>query len=113
MATNQFFLKQGPFPLTKIIQAIDCSSNFKNLKDFEIYGVESLIDAKQNDMTFLNSSKYKDISLHTKAAACITSPNLSKFLPNKCIKINVKNVLFAVTRYQECFIQKLIWIILI
>ena len=63
-------------------------------------------------MTFLNSSKYKDLSLKTKAAACITSSNLSKFLPKKCIKLNVKNVLFAVTQASKCFTQRLILIIL-
>ena len=54
-------------------------------------------------MTFLNSSKYKDLSLKTKAAACITTSNLSKFLPEKCIKLNVKNVLFAVTQTSKMF----------
>ena len=42
-------------------------------------------------MTFLNSSIYKDVSLKTKAVACITSSNLSKFLPENCIKLDVKN----------------------
>ena len=51
--------------------------------------MESLDNANKNDITFLNSSKYKDISIKTKAAACITTPNLSKFLPNNCIKLNV------------------------
>ena len=54
-------------------------------------------------MTFLNSSKYKNLSLKTKAAACITSPNLSKFLPKKCVKINVKNILFSVTQVSKMF----------
>ena len=43
------------------------------------------------------------MSLKTKAAACITSPNLSKFLPESCIKIDVKNVLFAVTQVARMF----------
>ena len=29
--------------------------------------------------------------------------NLSKFLPEKCIKIDVKNVLFAVTKVSKMF----------
>ena len=61
----------------------------------------------KNDMTFLNSSKYKNLSLKTKAlAACITSSNLSKFLPEKCIKIDVKNVLFAVTQVIKNVLSK-------
>ena len=71
--------------------------------NFEISSFESLDDASTNDMTFLNSSKYQELSLKTKAAACITSPNLSKFLPKKCIKLDVKNVLFAVTQVAKMF----------
>ena len=90
MVSNLFFEKKGPYPLKEIIEIIDCSNIRSNTKDFEIHGVESLVDAKENDMTFLNSSMYRNASLKTKAVACITSPNLSKFLPDKCIKLNVK-----------------------
>jgi len=68
MVSNQFFVKKGPYPLKEIIKAIDCTNNYSNVKDFEIHGVESLVNAKENDMTFLNSSKYKNLSLKTKAA---------------------------------------------
>ena len=106
MASNQFFVKQGPISLKKIIKSIDCTNDFSNKRDFEVYGIESLDNAKKNDMTFLNSSKYKNDSLKTKAAACITSQSLSKFLPDKCIKIDVKNVLFAVTQVSRMFYPK-------
>ena len=103
MSQNQFFEKKGPFPLKEIIKAINCSNNHSNIKDFDIYGVESLDSAKENDMTFLNSSRYKDVSLKTKAAACITSPNLSKFLPTKCFKLEVKNILLSVSLISKMF----------
>ena len=103
MVPNQFFVKQGPFSLKKIVEKIGCDGNFSNSASLEINGLESLDNAKNNDMTFLNSVKYKDLSLKTKAAACITSPNLSKFLPEKCIKIEVKNILFAVTQTSKMF----------
>ena len=106
MAPNQFFVKQGPFPLQEIIKTINCTSEFSNIKNFEIHGVESLINAQEKDMTFLNSTKYKDVSLKTKAVACITSPNLSKFLPDKCIKLNVRNILLAVTQVSKMFYPK-------
>ena len=106
MTTNHFFEKKGPFPLKEIIKNIDCANDLSKENDFKIYGVESLDKASKNDMTFLNSSRYKDLSLKTKAAVCITSPNLSKFLPEKCIKINVKNILFAVTQVSRMFYPK-------
>ena len=103
MSENQFFEKKGPFPLSKIIKVIGCSRVFSQENNFEISSFESLDNASINDMTFLNSSKYQELSLRTKAAACITSPNLSKFLPKKCIKLDVKNVLFAVTQVAKMF----------
>jgi len=106
MVSNQFFTKQGPFPLKEIVKTIDCTGDFSHLKNFEIHGVESLVEAKEDDMTFLHSTKYKDVSSKTKAAACITSLNLSKFLPDKCIKLNVKNVLLAVTQVSKMFYPK-------
>ena len=103
MSENQFFEKRGPFPLREIIKVIGCGGDFSQENNFEISSFESLDDASTNDMTFLNSSKYQELSLRTKAAACITSPNLSKFLPKKCIKLDVKNVLFAVTQVAKMF----------
>ena len=103
MSSEQFFIKRGPFPLRDVIKTIQCSEDFSNFENFKVYGIETLDNAKDNEMTFLNSSKYKDLSLKTKAAACITSPNLSKFLPKKCVKINVKNILFSVTQVSKMF----------
>ena len=103
MSENQFFEKKGPFPLREILNAIGYNDNFSKNKDFKIHGFESLDKACDKDMTFLNSSKYSNLSIKTNAAACITSPNLSKFLPDKCIKLNVKNVLFAVTQASKMF----------
>ena len=106
MPKNQFFEKKGPFPLKKIITNIGCSDDYSKINDFAIHGVESLSNATKNDMTFLNSSKYKNLSLKTKAAACITTSNLTKFLPDHCIKIDVKNTLFAVTQVSRMFYPK-------
>jgi UDP-3-O-[3-hydroxymyristoyl] glucosamine N-acyltransferase len=103
MSENQFFEKKGPFPLGEIIKVIGCDGDFSKENNFEISSFESLDNASSNDMTFLNSSKYQKLSLKTKAAACITSQHLSKFLPKKCIKLDVKNVLFAVTQVAKMF----------
>jgi len=103
MIKNHFYEKKGPYPLNEIIKIISCDNKFDNKNNIEIHGFESLTNATENDITFLNSRKYKDFSLKTKAAACITTINLSKFLPEKCIKLNVKNVLFAVTQASKMF----------
>ena len=103
MSTNQFFEKKGPFPLKEILNIIGYNDKILIKSDFKIHNFESLDKARENDLTFLNSSKYQSLSLKTNAAACITSPNLSKYLPKKCIKLNVKNVLFAVTQASKMF----------
>jgi len=103
MSTNQFFVKKGPFPLKEILNTIGYNEDISIKNDFKINSFESLDKARENDLTFLNSSKYQNLSLKTNAVACITSPNLSKFLPEKCIKLNVKNVLFAVTLASKMF----------
>ena len=103
MVSNQFFVKQGPFPLKEIIDKINATYEEDNIENFNINGVETITEAKKEDLTFLNSSKYKDLSLKTKAGVCITSNNLAKFLPEKCIKLNVNNVLLAVAEVSKMF----------
>ena len=106
MASNQFFKKKGPIPLNEVIKIIGDGNKILQNNKLKVYGLESLDKATTKDMTFLNSIKYKDFSLKTKASACITSQNLSQFLPKKCIKINVKNVLLAVTKASRIFYPK-------
>ena len=103
MTVTQFFLKKGPFPLKEIIKIINCKDNFSEVEDLKIFGIESLSEAAKNDITFLNSSKYKNYSLKTKAFACITTKNLSSFLPKDCLKLIVTNTLFAVTQISRMF----------
>ena len=106
MSKNHFYEKKGPFPLKEIVKNIGYMGKLSDDKDLKIHGFESLINASEKDMTFLNSSKYQNLSLKTNAVACITSPNLAKFLPDKCIKLDVKNVLFAVTKVAKMFFPK-------
>ncbi len=106
MSQNQFFEKKGPFPLKEIAKIIGCNDEFSKIDDLKIHSFESLGGASEKDMTFLNSNRYQDLSLKTKAVACITSKNLSKFLPESCIKLNVKNILFAVTQVSKMFFPK-------
>ena len=82
---------------------IKCESIPIKNNDLKIHGFESLSNAESHDMTFLNSTKYQNLSLKTKASVCITSSNLFKYLPQQCIKLDVKNVLFAVTQAAKMF----------
>ena len=106
MTKNHFHETKGPFPLSEIARVVGFNEAISDKNNLKIHGFESLSSATNNDMTFLNSNKYKEESLNTKAAACITSPNLSKFLPKECIKLNVKNVLSSVTLVAKMFYPK-------
>ena len=106
MALNRFFTKKGPFPLIEIAKAAGCTKSSTAADKIFIHGIESLDTAQSEDITFLNSNKYKHLSLKTKAAACITSPNLSKFLPTKCFKLEVKNILLSVSLISKMFYPK-------
>ena len=106
MSDNQFFEKKGPFPLSEIIKNLECKGDFSKVKDLKVKGFESLENAGPEDMTFLNSKKYQNFSLKTNASTCITTSNFSSYLPTKCIKLDVKNVLFAVTQVAKMFYPK-------
>ncbi|MBA1337434.1 MAG: UDP-3-O-[3-hydroxymyristoyl] glucosamine N-acyltransferase [Pelagibacterales bacterium] len=106
MVSNQFFEKKGPFTIKQIIQPINCVNVVKENFDLKIYGIESLSSSTNKDITFLNSKKYKEFALKTNAAACITTSNFEEILPPKCIKINVKNILLAVTLISKMFYPK-------
>ena len=103
MTENQFFEKKGPFPLSKIAKVIGLANDLSSNQDLEIKSFETLDVAVNNDLTFLNSNKYQNLSTKTKASACITTSNLSPHLPASCIKLNVRNVLFAVTQVAKLF----------
>ena len=78
MANNQFFKNKGPFPLKKIISEVKSDLFLKD--NHIIEDIQNLDKASNNEITFLHTAKYKELSKNTKALACITSQNLSKYL---------------------------------
>ena len=98
-----FFKKKGPFLLKDISELINVANINNKNKNFKISGINDLQNAKKSEITFLNSSKYKNFSNKTKAYACITSHSLKQYLPRKCIKLEVDNVLFAITLVAKKF----------
>jgi len=74
------------------LNAIFLNNNFK--KNIIIENVRPLATAKNKDLTFFDSIKYKSEALQTKASYCLTTNELKKFLPPSIHSITVKNVLF-------------------
>ena len=102
MNNNFFFKNIGPFSIKKIADTCEgrVHSGDTNIK---IQNIIDLFRAKENDVSFLNSIKYKEMSLKNKATACITSEDLVKFLPDSCIKIIVVNVLLSAAKVSKLF----------
>ena len=90
MSEISFFVPKGPFYLNDLSSEI----SDKNSK-LKISDIKTLDRATKKDITFFNSIDYKSNAKKTKAAACVTTKNLEQYLPEGCIKILVKNVLFS------------------
>ena len=103
MSDNLFFKNKGPFSIKKIIETCGCRE-YSGLKvTIKINNITDLFRAKKNDITLLNSIKYKKDSLKSKATACITTKGLAKYLPEKCLKIIVNNVLVSSSKVSKLF----------
>ena len=91
MSSNIFFKKKN-IKINKIFPKI------KFINIFTINSVKPLEFAKQNDLTFFDSIKYKHKALNTQAGACITTDKLANFLPKFTQIILVKNVLLELAQ---------------
>ena len=91
MKSNIFFEKKNIK-----IDTIFPKNNLKKI--FYINDVKSLDLATKNDLTFLESAKYKSIAILTKGGICITTEHLKKLLPKSTQIIVVKNVLFELAK---------------
>mgnify|MGYP001258689946 CR=1 FL=1 len=96
MSKNIFFECKGPFNLNILFPK---NSNSKT----KIKDVKTLDKAKKFDITFFDSSIYKDLASKTQASSCITKENLKKYLPKSCEAICVKSVLFELARVTSKF----------
>jgi len=95
---NPFFNNCGPFKISTLVSLdINSSSLVSDLKknEFLIHDIKNLNEATSRDISFFHTVKYKDLAKKTNAYACITQKKLFHFLPEKCIKISVDNVLLS------------------
>ncbi len=82
------FFKKKKFKIHQLYKNLELNKNFL------INDIKPLDKANNQDITFFESIKYKNLALKTKAAICITTKELEKFLPKQTICIIVKNVLY-------------------
>ena len=88
----KIFFKKKDLKITELFP----QNKLKN--SFIVNNIKPLHLANKNDISFLDSIKYKDIAKKTKAGLCITLNKLEKFLPKKTQKIIVQNVLLELAK---------------
>jgi UDP-3-O-[3-hydroxymyristoyl] glucosamine N-acyltransferase len=97
MGINIFFKQKGPYLLSEIFEDIQLTKKIK------IFDIKPLNEASKSDITFLDSIDYLDFAKITKAPCCLTTDKLKIHLPNSCIPITVKNVLFELCKVARKF----------
>ncbi len=97
MSKNIFFTTEGPYLLDELFEHIKINNKTK------IFDIKSLNSASDKHLSFYDSIIYKDFAIKTRALACITTEKLKKDLPNNCIPIIVKNVLYELCKVTKKF----------
>ncbi len=99
---NPFFKNKGPIKISKILEILKTDSSFEN-ENFEVFDIKDLSNAGKDDISFLNSMKYRDAASMSKASFCITTNKLKHLLQKSCKKIIVDNVLLSVAMISSIF----------
>ncbi len=89
---SNFFFKKKNIKLKKLFP------KFKIIKNISISDIKPLSSAKENDLSFFDSIKYKEDLFKSKASACLTTKKLENVVPSRIEKIVVDNVLFELAK---------------
>ena len=80
---------------------IEVKSDIKD--DEEFSGINSLLNAQKEDISFFSNIKYVDNLKICKAKACLINSNYIKYLPDNCKSIIVQDPYFAFACLTELF----------
>ena len=82
-----FFKKKGPFSLREVLDYCEIKITDSDKLEKKIFDISTIESLKENCITFLNSSKYKNVSINTNAVACITTLSLKNFYLAHVLKL--------------------------
>ncbi len=99
---NPFFKKKDKIFFYDVLKNLNIAIS-KNYKNVSINDIKILDLAKNNDITFFHSLKYKDPLKFTKSNFILTTSKLSSHVPKKKIKLIVDNVLISVAQLTKYF----------
>ena len=100
--SNPFYKNHSPFKISEILESLEIKFE-KDTLDKEVTDIKDLLNANDNEITFLHSNKYSEVARKTKASFCITTNLLKHYLPKSCIPIIVENVLVATSKITSKF----------
>ena len=99
---NPFFKKRKKILFYDILKNLNIKYK-KIYKNSVINNIQTLDQAKNKDITFFHSLKYKELLNSTKSNYIITTPMLSKHVPDTKTKLIVSNVLISVAKITTFF----------
>ncbi len=91
MADPNFFKKSKSFSIKEISEITSCDVSSNCDSDLILDDVNSLKNAKPNELSFLDNIKYKDDFAKTSAGACFVSPEIVPFAPDNVICLVTKS----------------------
>ena len=100
--SNPFYKNHSPFKISEVFEYLGI--RFENdISNKELTDIKDLLNANDNEITFLHSKKYSEVAKKTKASFCITTNSLKNYLPKSCVPIIVENVLIATSKVTSQF----------
>tara|TARA_B100001123_G_C15330536_1_gene1031071 strand:- start:1572 stop:2549 length:978 start_codon:yes stop_codon:yes gene_type:complete len=99
---NIFFKKKNNITFNKILSLLNVKNEFK-IKNFLLNDIKTLNSSNNKDISFFNSSKYKNDLNKTKAKIIICNKIHLKLIPKKSIPLVVNNVLLSVSKVTNLF----------
>ena len=100
--SNKLFFKKKPqVSLFQILDVIKVSK--KNYRNIILKDIKDIFTASTDEITFLNSSSYKDIVNNSKSKIIITNKFNEKYIHNKKKVIVVDNVLLSISKVTNLF----------
>ncbi len=75
-------------------------------EDVEIDSMNTIFEAGEGELSFVESEKFKDLLLNTKASAVLVSEDLARFVPKNSIALVCRNPRLAMAKATKFFQQK-------
>lgn len=94
MADKRFFDNQGPYKLKDIASLFEGEISAEQ-ENVEIRDIETFEKATSEDLIYFDNKKHKEAILSSKAKACLTTKELSVYIPQGMIAVICKDARLA------------------